>query len=65
MLYFTIDKEKIVFYSWIWELVDGVRVIKDMKVQIKVHDSEILQISVAQSSRTLGVHVTLALSWKS
>ena len=46
------QEEKIMFHSWIWNLVNGIRVIKDVQVQIKVHDKEILQISVKQSSRT-------------
>ena len=37
-----IQEEKIIFYSWIWELLDRVQVIKDVKVQIKVYYSEIL-----------------------
>ena len=36
-----------------------------MQVSVKVRNKEILQISVSQSSRTLEVYVTPALSWKS
>lgn len=52
------QEEKLMLHSWQWHVVNGIRVIKDVEIKVKVCGKEIAQISVTQSSRTLGVYVT-------
>ena len=46
-------------------MVGGERVVEQIKAVIKIHQKEIEQIRISESTRTLGVHITLSLQWKS
>ena len=46
-------------------MVGGERVVEQIKAVIKIHQKEIEQIRISESTRTLGVHVTPSLQWKS
>ena len=47
-----------------YEMVNGFRVIKQLEIKIKVRGKNIEQINISEVARTLGVHVTPALEWK-
>ena len=59
-----VQQIKILYYSWIWEYVDGRKYIKDVTANLVVNEEIIRQESVENSTRTLGVYVTPSLSWK-
>ena len=40
------------------------RIIEQIEAEIRIHEMEIGQINITESTRTLGVHVTPSLQWK-
>ena len=44
-------------------MIDGERIIEQIEVEIQIHQRNVEQISISESTRTLGVHVTPALKW--
>jgi hypothetical protein len=59
-----IQQEKIMFYCWKWIYINGKQHIVQMEATIEVHEEIIKIIDVNQSTRTLGVFMTPALTWK-
>ena len=59
-----IQQAKIMFYCWRWIYENGNQKIVRLDANIKVHGERIKSIDVHASTRTLGVHLTPALSWK-
>ena len=59
-----VQEEKVKFYCWRYKMVEGKHVIEQIEVVVYIHRKQIIQIDVDKSTRTLGVHVTLTLSWK-
>ena len=59
-----IQEEKVKFYWWKYEMEGGVQIIKQIEAEINIHHKKIAQININESTRTLGVHVTPSLSWK-
>ena len=44
--------------------MDSKRVIEQIEAVVHIHGKQIEQIDINNSTRTLGIHVTPALSWK-
>ena len=59
-----IQDEKVRFYCWRYRIIEGERKCEEANVVLKVHGSEIEQIDVNKSTRTLGAHITPTLNWK-
>ena len=59
-----VQEEKVKFYCWHYNMVDGKRVIEQIEAVVYIHGKQIVQIDVNNSTRILGVHVIPALSWK-
>ena len=59
-----IQQTKIMFYCWKWIYKNGKQNIIQLNATIVVHGETIKAIDVSQSTRTLGVHLNPAISWK-
>ena len=53
------------FYCWRWVYKQGIKQIEQITAELVVHGEEIKQIDILESTRILGVHITLSLNWKS
>jgi len=60
-----IQESKVMCYCWNWNYVKGKQQIKQMKADIVVHNERIESVPINEATRTLGVHINPALSWKS
>ena len=58
-----IQESKILYYYWKWCYENGVRVIKQVEIELFVHEERIVSVVPTESTRTLGVHINLSLSW--
>jgi len=58
-----IQEEKVKFYCWRYKMIDGERIIEQIEVKIQIHQRNVNQISISESTRTLGVHINPALKW--
>ena len=52
------------FYCWCYKMIEGNRIIEQIEAEISIHEKKIEQIKITDSTRTLGVHVTPSLQWK-
>ena len=52
------------FYCWRYNIVDDKCVIEQIEAVVHIYGKQIEQIDVNNSTRTLGIHVIPALSWK-
>ena len=59
-----IQQTKIMFYCWKWIYKKRMQKIIQLNAVIKVYGEIIKEIDVNKSTRTLGVYLTPALSWK-
>ena len=59
-----IQETKMMFYFWKWIYENSNQKIVQLDANIEVHGEKIKSIDVNTSTRTLGVHLTPALSWK-
>ena len=57
-----IQEEKAMFYCWRYRMINGERIIEQIEAVIIIHDTEIVQIDINESTRTLGIYVTPTLS---
>ena len=60
-----IQESKILYYCWQWRYENGRQYIQQKEVRLEVHNVEIKPIKVEEATRTLGVHISPAISWNS
>ena len=60
-----IQESKVMFYCWEWKYVIRKQQIKQKEAEIAVREEKIKSIPLNEATRTLGVHINPALSWKS
>jgi len=59
-----IQESKVMFYCWEWKYINGKQQITQQEAEIAVRDEKIKSIPINEATRTLGVHINPALSWK-
>ena len=58
-----IEKEKIHCYSWQWSTQGEQHTIKDLLINIKLHNYQLKQINNDKTTHALGVYVNPKLNW--